>query len=315
MSRYSKTLLVALLAGGTLTCKSVPLTAPNDATMTVSANPRSIPSTGGSSVITVTAFKSADDGGGTVPDGTQIFFTTDLGVIEERVATTNGIARATLQSDGRAGQATVTATSGSLAAQTVAVEIGAGDAGDLIITVVASPAVLGPGDFSSDITATVTDNRANPQADVPVIFSTNRGAMASAGAVLRTNVNGQAVDRLTLRDDATDSATVTVTSGQTSGTVTITRAAFDPPIVDFVTPSNGNRGARRTITIGGQNYQPGATVSFGAGIGIETITFVNTETLRVDIVIDPQAASGARNVRVTNPDGNSGTLTGGFTVN
>ena len=315
MSRLSKTLLVALLAGGTLTCKSVPLTAPNDATMTVSANPRSIPSTGGSSVITVTAFKSADDGGGTVPDGTQIFFTTDLGVIEERVATTNGIARATLQSDGRAGQATVTASSGSLTAQTVSVEIGAGDSGDLVITVVASPAVLGPADFSSDIIATVTDNRGNPQADVPVIFSTDSGTLASSGSVLRTNVNGQAVDRLTLLDDATTNAVVTVTSGTSTGSATVSRAGFDAPVVDFVSPSSGSRGARRTITIGGQNFQPGATVSFGAGIGLETITFVNTETLRVDIVIDSQAASGARNVRVTNPDGNSGTLTGGFTVN
>ena len=39
------------------------------------------------------------------------------------------------------------------------VEIGAGAGGDIVITVVASPSVLGPFDLTSEIAATVTDNR------------------------------------------------------------------------------------------------------------------------------------------------------------
>jgi hypothetical protein len=297
------------------TCNPVPLTAPNESTMAVQANPRSIPAVGGESVITATVFKAADDGGGSVADGTQVFFTTDLGIIEERVGTKNGIARARLQSTGRAGQATVTASSGAIDAQTVTVEIGAGTEGELTITVVASPALLGPADFTSDIVATVTDNRGNLLADVPIIFSTDGGTLASEGAVLRTNGNGQAFDRLTLVDDNTTPITVTATSGSSTGSVTIARADFAAPIVDFVSPSSGNKGQTRTVTIGGQNFQPGATVSFGVGIGVDVVTFVNAETLEAVIRIDATASSGARDVRVTNPDGDSGTFTGGFTVN
>ena len=67
-------------------CKAVPLTAPNEAAMTIVANPQSIAAVGGRSTITATVFKAARDGGGTVADGTQIFFTSNLGIIEERVA-------------------------------------------------------------------------------------------------------------------------------------------------------------------------------------------------------------------------------------
>lgn len=295
-------------------CKAVPLTAPNEASMTVVANPQSIAAVGGRSTITATVFKASSDGGGTVADGTQIFFTSNLGIIEERVATTNGIARATLQSDGRAGQATVNASSGTIDAQTVTVEIGAGDGGELVITVVASPSVLGPFDLTSEITATVTDNRGNPIANAPVIFSTTGGALASAGSVLRTNGQGQAFDRLTFSDDGTDSATITVTSGSSSGSTSVTRGSFDEPTIDFVSPSTGTRGAELTVTIGGQNFQAGATVSFGTGINVLQTTFVNSETLLTNIAVNPAATSGGRTVTVTNPDGNSGSFVDGFTV-
>lgn len=302
-------------AFGLSTCDPVPLTAPNEATMNLQANPLSIPAVDGASTITATVFKAASDGGGTVTDGTQIFFTTTLGIIEERVATVNGVARGTLRSNGRSGQATVTASSGTLEAQTVTVEIGAGDEGDLVITVVATPSVLGPFDLTSEITATVTDNRGNPIADAPIIFSTTGGTLASAGSVLRTNAQGQAFDRLTFSDDGTDSATVTATSGTSSGSTTVTRGTFDAPIIDFVSPSTGSGGSQLTVTIGGQNFQAGATVSFGTGIAIREVTFVNSETLLADIAINPGATVGSRTVIVTNPDGNSGSLADAFTVN
>jgi PKD domain len=292
---------------------AVPLTAPDGATLSIQANPKSIPAVGGTSTITVVGFKSAGDGGGTLSDGTQVFFTTDLGVIEERVAMENGIARATLQSDGRSGTATVTAVSGTITALTTTVEIGAGASGDIVITVTANPSTLGPNDFTSEIVATVTDNRGNFLADVPVIFSTSSGALASQGSVLRTNVNGQAFDRLTLLDDQGD-ATVTVTSGSASGSASVTRGTFRDPQIDSVAPSSGTRGASLTAKITGQKFQPGATVSFGDGIGIDDVTFVNAETLLVDITITAGAATGSRTVTVTNPDGGSGTLSSAFDV-
>ena len=292
----------------------VPLTAPEGSTLTIEANPKSIPAFGGRSRITVVAFKASGDGGGTVADGTQVFFTTDLGAIEERIETVNGIAQAMLQSDGRSGTATVTAQSGGgITALTTTVEIGAGTDGDIVITVTANPTTLGPEDLTSEIVATVTDNRGNALADVPVIFSTSSGTLASQGSVLRTNASGQAFDRLTLLDDS-DGATVTVTSGTTEGTVEVNRGDFGEPLIDSVSPATGTRGATLTVTLTGQNFQQGATVSFGEGIGINDVIWINSETLLVDITIDGNASSTARTVTVTNPDGGSGTFASAFTV-
>ena len=133
--------------------------------------------------------------------------------------------------------------------------------------------------------------------------------------MLHTNSQGQAFDRLTFSDDGTSSATVTATSGSASGSTTVTRGTFDSPTIDFVSPSTGSRGAELTVTIGGQNFQAGATVSFGTGINIRQVTFVNSETLLVNIDINQTAAATSRTVTVTNPDGNSGTFADAFTVN
>ena len=149
-------------------------------------------------------------------------------MIEERVATVNGIARATLRSNGRSGTATVSASSGAgVTTEAVTVEIGS--SGERTVNVTANPATLGPFDFTSEITATVTDNNGNPIPGASVIFSTDAGSLASAGSVLLTNVNGQAFDRLTLLDDRGLSATVTVTSGSTSGSVSVTRGRVQRP--------------------------------------------------------------------------------------
>jgi hypothetical protein len=318
MSRARREIAAAALALSFLaSCGGqVPLTAPEGATLTIEANPKSIPTVGGRSTITVIGFKAAEDGGGTLSDGTQIFFTTDLGAIEERVEMENGIARATLQSDGRSGTATVTASSGGgITAVPTTVQIGAGTEGDIVITVIANPTTLGPEDLTSEIIATVTDNRGNALPDVPVIFSTDSGALASQGSILRTNVSGQAFDRLTLLDDV-DSAQVTVTSGSTTASVTVTRGDFGDPLIDSISPSSGSPGETLSVTITGQNFQPGATVSFGEGIGVNDVIFVNSETLIASITIDPgaQTTGVGRTVTVTNPDGGSGSLSDAFRV-
>lgn len=306
--------VVSLLAAiGAVSCKEVPLTATEGAELSMTANPTSIGARGGVSTITVFGFKSQENGGGPLTDGTQVFLTTDLGVIEERVEMVNGIARASLRADGRSGTATVNARSGAgIAAEPVTVEIGLSGEG-LTVTVTANPATLGPLDVTSEITATVNDANGNPIADAPVIFSTTAGALASAGAVLRTNPSGQAFDRLTLLDTA-DSAQVTATSGSASGTVTVTRGNFGDPILDSVSPFSGAAGTSLTVTINGQRFRAGATASFGEGIAVDNVTYVNSETLRAAIRIDPLSTAGSRTVTVTNADGTTGSLTDGFLV-
>ena len=105
------TAVVALVS--LIRCGSVPLTATMGSELSITANPTAIPAVNGVSTITVTGFKSADDGGGTLPDGTQIFFTTNVGIIEERVEMQNGVARGFLRGNGRAGLAAVEARSGA----------------------------------------------------------------------------------------------------------------------------------------------------------------------------------------------------------
>jgi hypothetical protein len=286
----------------------VPLTAPEGATLQISANPTAIPVQNGVSTITVLGFKGATDGGGPLPDGTQIFFTTNVGTIEERVETKNGIAHAFLRSNGRAGLAAVTAASGQGITASLGAPVLIGNATGINILVVASPSSVGPPDFTSEIIATVFDNDNNTMSDVPLIFSTNAGALASAGAILRTNTQGQARDRLTLRGE--DPATVTVSSGSVSATVSVNRGTSASPAISSLSPSSGSPGSSLTVTIRGQNFQPGPIVSFGPGISVGTVTYVNSQTLLVAITIEASAATGDRSVTVTNATGGT---SAGFT--
>ncbi len=293
-------------------CKAVPLTAPGGASFTITANPTSIPAVGGTSTITIVMFKAAEDGGGTVADGTQIFLTTNLGVIEERVATTIGIARATLQSNGRAGTATITAVSGNVTAEPVTVEVGAG----INIVITANPPTVSPPGFTTEIIATVFDSDNSRVANVPIIFTTSAGALASQGASLRTNATCQAFDRLTLLNEAT--ASVTAFSGAVaSSPVTVGRGTVPGPLVTSIAPTSGLPGQTLEVTIDGLNFQPGAVVSFGEGISVNSVEFVNSNQLVGEITIDSdiQNTSASRTVTVTNPDGTSGSLPSAFRIN
>jgi hypothetical protein len=291
----------------------VPLVSPEGATLSINANPTVIPIINGESTITVVAFKAPEDGGGTVADGTQIFFSTSVGVIEERVETQSGIARATLRSNGRAGTATITASSGSGITATLenGVLIGNGEGVNIVLT--ANPATVVSPDFTSDLTATAFDNANNPLRDVPILFTTTAGVLASRGSVLRTNANGQATDRLTLLTES--SASVTAISGSiSSNSVTVSRGTASEPLLTSLSPFTGAQGQTLTVTLNGLNFQPGAAASFGEGIAVQDVDFVSPTALRARITISPAATDGSRTVTVTNPDGGTATLADGFLV-
>lgn len=291
----------------------VPLTATEGAELSISANPTAIPVIGGISTITVVGFKSAEDGGGPLPDGTQIFFTTDVGVIEERVEMQNGVARGSLRSNGRAGLATVAARSGAGIEALLEDGVLIGNAEGINILLTANPPTVTSPDFTTDLVATVFDNDNNRMPGVPLIFTASAGALASQGSTLRTNELGQATDRLTLLNE--NNATVTAFSGAvTSNQVTVSRGAGVNPVITSVFPSSGLPGDSLTVTIRGLNFQPGAAVSFGDGVGVSSVTFVDSTTLIANITIDPGATSRERTVTVTNPDGTSGSLANGFRV-
>jgi hypothetical protein len=88
----------------------------------------------------------------------------------------------------------------------------------------------------------------------------------------------------------------------------------DTPEVNSVDPNSASRRDRLTVTISGANFQNGAAVDFGERVIVQEVTFVSASQLKVQIRIHNLAASGPRDVTVTNPDGQNDTLFGGFTV-
>jgi len=106
--------------------------------------------------------------------------------------------------------------------------------------------------------------------------------------------------------------TVTFSDGTSAqATTTVTTAGVT---VTAVTPNQGNKGSTVAVTIDGSGFVSGATVSAGAGITVNNVTFVSATRLTASFVIDSAAAGGPRDVTVTNPSNAGGTLTNGFIV-
>jgi subtilisin family serine protease len=107
----------------------------------------------------------------------------------------------------------------------------------------------------------------------------------------------------------------TVTASFADGTTasaTVTLPAI--PTITSVSPSVGAQGASLTVTVVGTNFQPGATVSFGAGITIGTTTVSSATQISIALAIAPTATAGPRDVSIANPVGQSVIRVGGFTV-
>jgi len=108
--------------------------------------------------------------------------------------------------------------------------------------------------------------------------------------------------------------TVTVSfSDGTSAQATTTTPA--PVTVSSVSPSQGTVGSTVPVTIDGNGFASGATVSAGAGITVSNVAFVSSTRLSASFAIDGAAAAGGRDVVVTNPNGGGGSLANAFTVN
>jgi len=208
------------------------LTAPSNTTITLTANPKFIPANGGVSVLTAVAIKAT---GAPVPNGTVVFFFTDLGRIDAEGKTKDGIARVNLVSDSRSGTAHVTAESGGVSApapsssptatpspavrlsfglETAHADSGANSAAETVTIGSANPALVlveaSPVRITTPrsalITANVFDKDGNPVANVPVIFKVApllgarlEETLDSGSAPVFTDTNGQAFDTLRTR--------------------------------------------------------------------------------------------------------------------
>jgi hypothetical protein len=80
------------------------------------------------------------------------------------------------------------------------------------------------------------------------------------------------------------------------------------PALSAVTPASGSVKGGTIVVLGGTNFLPGPSVTFG-GVAA-TVTTANATSITVSA--PPNASQGAVSVTVTNSDGQAGTLSGGY---
>jgi len=115
---------------------------------------------------------------------------------------------------------------------------------------------------------------------------------------------------------ATGPRVVTVTSPDQSvgscspSCFTVTAA----PTISTITPAAGNPGQTVNVTIKGTGFQTGATVTAGNGITVSNVARPDDTTITANFTIANNASNGARDVRVTNPDGSFAQRDNAFSV-
>ena len=226
--------LVAVLcaAAVTATCDSVPLLAPSGSTITLTASNNAIPANGTAQLVAYVLEQA-----GTPPHpGTQVIFTTNLGIVEPAEATTdvNGRAIATFRGNGQNGTATINAVSGAASTAAggggttttnggttttptnnssgpVRISIGTGAVGRITLT--ANPTTISANGGSAVVTANVVDLNGNALPGAPVSFATSAGVLS--GSLVNTDSNGNAQTTLTTSVEAIVTANVGAAGGGT----------------------------------------------------------------------------------------------------
>ena len=281
-------MVVALLAA----CDKVPLLAPANSQITLSANATTIP-TGGT--VGLTAFVT-ESSGTAVQNGTSVRFTTTLGTVTPSDAqTTNGIAVATFQAGTASGVAEVhavsggatgtTAGGGNTAAAANVVKITIGAAAVNTITVAASPTSVSPNGSAVQVTASVLDTSGGSLAGILVTFTADQGVLTPSTAV--TDSTGQATTTLVTAVDTN----VTATAGTKTGTIKVTARA--------------GPGITITCAVASGTGSSCASVQANASTNSATVTFTVTRAT---------STSSLRSATINFGDGSSqqlGNLAGG----
>jgi hypothetical protein len=236
--RAALALTLALLPA----CEGVPLMSPDGSTtILLQANPSFVVASGGRSVVTAVLTEPSAT---FVPDGTVVYFFTNLGQIDTSAVTVNGLARVYFVADARSGQACVTAYSGGAAPAATCTSSSSGSDGTTTTTSGATASGKGNASVTisvgsklpknaivtadppritnprhASIVANVYDESGNPVQNVPVVFTITafgtvlEETLDSGGSPRFTDSNGQAFDVLRTRALTTAAQkTVTVTA-------------------------------------------------------------------------------------------------------
>jgi hypothetical protein len=97
-------------------------------------------------------------------------------------------------------------------------------------------------------------------------------------------------------------------TGALSNEVSASPYTFAAPTVASISPSSGSTAGGTAVTITGTGFQSGATVTIG-GSAATAVSLVSSTSITATT---PAGSAGAQNVVVTNTDGQTGTLSGGF---
>ena len=226
----------ATMALLTMACDKMPLLAPHESTISVSAA-STVVQANGTTEIRATVLEASKT---PVQNGTTVTFSTTLGLVAPAEARTlNGVATVQFLGNGQSGKASITAISGGAAS--TALEINVGAAAATRVSLNATPASVPPTGGTTVVSALVADASGNPLGGVPVTFATTAGNFSAA--VVNTDSSGTA--RTTL--STTQQASVTATAGGVTSsalvvtvtvrpTVSIAVAANATPAVGVVTP-------------------------------------------------------------------------------
>lgn len=114
---------------------------------------------------------------------------------------------------------------------------------------------------------------------------------------------------------------VTVTNAGPGGGSTTLESALTignpAPTLAGITPASGSRGQTLDVTVMGSNFLVGVTTcSHGDGIMVNSVSSITPTQVTASVTIDLRAATGSRDVTVTNagPGGGSAALAGAFSV-
>ena len=231
------------LAAVSAACEKVPLLAPTGSTITLVSGATALPMNGSSTLIAQVIESS-----GTPPhSGTSITFTTTLGTIQPSTTTTdvNGRATVTFLAGANNGTATINAISGAATTAASPIKISLGTASVASVSVGANPTNVSSFGGVSVITASVFDINGNALAGAPVVFTTSAGSLSSG--TVTTDNNGQASTVLTTSQTATVTARVGAAGG--SSTTTPTTPTTGTPATGTTSPTSGQASGTVTVTV------------------------------------------------------------------
>ena len=138
------------------------------------------------------------------------------------------------------------------------------------------------------------------------------GAIVALGGATATGVTVVSATNITATTPAhaEGAVDVVVTNPDSqTGDLTGGYTYVAPPTVTSIAPTSGPIGGGTAVTITGDKFQTGATVTLGgsAATGVTVVSATNITATT------PAHGTGAVDVVITNPDSQTGDLTGGFT--